>query len=59
MEQGGIKSIKSENYTIVYQPESEAVTFDKAKLFREHPEIKESDYQKISPKKAFITIKLK
>ena len=59
MEKGGIKSIKSDSYTISYQPESEAVTFDKAKLFSEHPEIKESDYQKISPKKAFITIKLK
>lgn len=59
MEQGGIKSIKSENYTIVYQPESEAVTFDKAKLFKTHPEIREEDFQKVSKKKSFIKITLK
>ena len=59
MEQGGIKSIKSENYTIVYQPESEAVTFDKSKLFSEHPELREEDFQKVSKKKSFIKITLK
>lgn len=59
MEQGGIKSIKSENYTIVYQAESEAVTFDKAKLFKTHPELREEDFQKTIKKKAHIKITLK
>lgn len=59
MENSGIKSIKSESYSIVYQPESEAVTFDKAKLFSEHPEIREEDFQKISKKKSFVKITLK
>ena len=59
MEQGGIKSIKSDSYTIVYQPESEAVTFDKAKLFKTHPELREEDFQKVSKKKSFIKITLK
>lgn len=59
MRDNGIKSLKSELYTITYVPESTTSTLDKKKLFSEHPEIKESDYQKISPKKAFITVKLK
>ena len=59
MEKGGIKSIKSDSYTIVYQPESEAVTFDKAKLFKAHPELREEDFQKVSKKKSFIKITLK
>ena len=59
MEQGGIKSIKSESYTIIYQPESESVTFDKAKLFKSHPELREEDFQKVSKKKSFIKITLK
>ena len=59
MEKGGIKSIKSDSYTISYQPESEAVTFDKAKLFKTHPELREEDFQKVSKKKSFIKITLK
>ena len=59
MRDNGIKSLKSELYTITYVPESMTSTLDKKKLFAEHPEVKESDYQKISPKKAFITVKLK
>ena len=59
MNTNGIKSLKSDYYTITYVPESTTSTLDKKKLFAEHPEIKESNYQKISPKKAFITVKLK
>lgn len=58
MEKGGIKSIKSDSYTISYQPESEAVTFDKAKLFKAHPELREEDFQKVSKKKSHIKITL-
>lgn len=58
MEKGGIKSIKSENYTIVYQPESEAVTFDKEKLFKTHPELREEDFQKVNKRKSHIKITL-
>jgi len=54
----GVKSIKSDKYTISYVPESEARTFDKAKFFKDHPEFSESDYLKISKKKDYLTIKL-
>jgi hypothetical protein len=59
MNTNGIKSLASELYTISFIPESSSATLDKKKLFSEHPEIKETDYQKISPKKAYITVKLK
>lgn len=59
MNTNGIKSLKSDYYTITYVPESTTSTLDKKKLFSEHPEIKESDYQKTGQKKAFITVKLK
>ena len=59
MEQGDIKSIKSDSYTIVYQPESEEVRFDKVKLFKTHPELREEDFQKRTKKKSFIKITLK
>ena len=59
MNTNGIKSLASELYTISFTPESTTSTLDKKKLFAEHPEIKETDYLKISPKKAYITVKLK
>lgn len=59
MQDNGIKSLKSDYYTVTYVPESTTATLDKKKLFAEHPEIKEQDYLKTSPKKAFITVKLK
>lgn len=55
----GIKSIKSDAYSITYFPPSEAYTFDKAKLLKDHPEINEADYLKASKKKEFIKISLK
>jgi len=54
----GVKSIKSDKYTISYVPESETRTFDKSKFFKEHPEFSEADYLKISKKKDYLTIKL-
>lgn len=59
MNTNGIKSLASELYTISFTPESTTSTLDKKKLFAEHPEIKESDYQKTGQKKAYITVKLK
>jgi len=59
MQDNGIKSLKSDYYTVAYVPESTTATLDKKKLFAEHPEIKETDYLKKSPKKAYITVKLK
>ena len=54
-----IKSLKSDLYSITLVPESTANTLDKKKLFAEHPEIKENDYTKSSPKKAYIKVVLK
>ena len=59
MNTNGIKSLASELYTISLTSERITSTLDKKKLFSEHPEIKESDYQKIGQKKAFITVNLK
>ena len=59
MKDNNIKSLKSDSYTVTFIPESTTTSLDKKKLFVEHPEIKEQDYIKTSPKKAYITVKLK
>jgi len=59
MQVNGIKSLKSDYYTVTYVPESITSTLDKKKLFAEHPEIKETDYLKKKKKNAYITVKLK
>ena len=59
MKDNNIKSLKSDSYTVTFVPESTTSTLDKKKLFTAHPEINESDYLKTSPKKAYITVKLK
>lgn len=59
VEMYGINSIDSDRYSIKYIPESQSRSFDKAKLLKEHPEIEEENYTKISNKKSYITIKLK
>ena len=59
MKDNNIKSLKSDSYTVTFIPESTTSTLDKKKLFTAHPEIKEQDYIKTSPKKAYITVKLK
>jgi len=59
MRANNIKSLKSDYYTVTFTPDGTKSTLDKSKLFKEHQEIKESDYQKISPRKAFIKVVLK
>ena len=59
MQSNNIQTLKSDEYSITYVPESVKMTLDKNKLFTEHPEIKEQDYLKTSPEKAYITVKLK
>lgn len=59
MESENIKSIKSDNYSIVYVPAGETRKFDKKKLEKAHPEIKLSDFESISERKAYVTVKLK
>lgn len=59
MEENGIKSLTSENYSITYIPATTAATFDKKKLLKDHPEIKESDYIKVSEKKSYIKVTLR
>ena len=59
MKDNNINSLKSDSYTVTFVPESTTSTLDKKKLFTAHPEINELDYLKTSPKKAYITVKLK
>ena len=59
MKDNNIKSLKSDSYTVTFTPDGTKSTLDKSKLFKEHPEIKEQDYLKTSPRKAYITVKLK
>lgn len=55
----GIKSLKSDSYSITYVPESTTSTLDKSRLFKEHPEISESNYLKTSKKSDYVKITLK
>ncbi len=59
MLKNGVKSLKSDGYTLTVVPESIRSTFDKAKLLKEHPEINESDYLKSSVVKPYLKITLK
>ena len=59
MKDNNIKSLKSDSYTVTFTPDGTKSTLDKSKLFKEHPEINETDYLKTSPRKAYITVKLK
>ena len=59
MRDNNIKSLKSDSYTVTFIPESTTTSIDKKKLFTAYPKIKEQDYIKTSPKKAYITVKLK
>lgn len=59
MLKNGVKSLKSDGYTLTVVPESIRSTFDKAKLLKEHPEINESDYLKTSVVKPYLKITLK
>jgi len=59
MQANGVRSIKSEYYTITLVPESETRTLDKSALKKAHPEINLADFDKVSKKKSYITVKLK
>jgi len=58
MRNNNIKSITSDKYRITYIAPSEVKTLDKIKLFKEHPEINETDYLKTSKKKDYVKIDL-
>jgi len=59
MQANGVRSIKSEYYTITFIPEGETRTLDKSALKKAHPEINLADFDKVSKKKSYITVKLK
>jgi hypothetical protein len=59
MQENNVRSIKSDHYSIVHVAESETRTLDKSKLFKAHPEINPADFEKVSKKKAYVTVKLK
>ena len=54
-----VKSLKHDNYTLTVVPEGVTSRFNKAKLLKDHPEIKESDYTTLSERKAYLKINLK
>ena len=54
-----VKSLKHDDYTLTVVPEGITSRFDKAKLLKDHPEIKESDYTTLSERKAYLKINLK
>src|SRR5690606_37882004 len=54
-----VKSLKHDNYTLAVVPGGITSRFDKAKLLKDHPEIKESDYTTLSERKAYLKINLK
>jgi len=54
-----VKSLKHEDYTLTVVPGGVTSRFNKAKLLKDHPEIKESDYNTLSERKAYLKINLK
>ena len=54
-----VKSLKHDNYTLTVVPGGVTSRFNKAKLLKDHPEIKESDYTTLSERKAYLKINLK
>jgi hypothetical protein len=59
MAKNNIKSIQSDMYSITMVPAGTTSTFDKDKLLRDHPELKEANYMATSDRKAYVTVKLK
>lgn len=59
MEKYNIKSIAGDTFTLSYVAPTTGYIFDKDKLFNEHPEIKESDYQKEAKRKACVKFTFK
>lgn len=54
-----VKSLKHDDYTLTVVPGGVTSRFNKAKLLKDHPEIKESDYTTLSERKAYLKINLK
>lgn len=59
MLKNNVKSLKHDDYTLTVVPEGVTSRFNKAKLLKDHPEIKESDYTTLSERKAYLKINLK
>lgn len=57
MEMYGVKTIKTDKLTISYVGESESRTFDKKALASSHPEIDLTEFEKVTKKQSYITIK--
>jgi len=54
-----VKSLKHDDYTLTVVPYGVTSRFNKAKLLKDHPEIKESEYTTLSERKAYQKINLK
>lgn len=54
-----VKSLKHDDYTLTVVPEGVTSRFNKTKLLKDHPEIKESDYTTLSERKAYLKIIIK
>ncbi len=54
-----VKSLKHDDYTLMVVPGGVTSRFNKAKLLKDHPEIKESDYTTLSERKAYLKINLR
>lgn len=59
MEKYNIKTITAETFTLSYVAPSSGYILDKERLFNEHPEIQESDYQKEAKRKACVKFSFK
>jgi len=59
MQENNVRAIKSERYSIVLIPETETRTLDKSALKKTNPNLDLSKYDKVSKKKAYITVKIK
>ena len=57
MEANNIKSIKTDNYSITYVPESDRETFDKKAFKKDHADLYD-EYVKISTVKASIRVEV-
>lgn len=55
----GVKSLKNDNLTLSIIAPTKKNIFDKARLLKDHPEIKESDYIKQSDVKGYLKINVK
>jgi hypothetical protein len=59
MQENNVRAIKSDMYAITYVAESETRTLDKSALKKANPDLDLSKYDKVTKKKAYITVKIK